>query len=118
MLWPPLPPPQPAKAPSMAATSTSRNSFDPRLRAGASENKQPKNAAKASAVRVADPLGIPSIDEVVVVVAVVLIDNIDVVAVPLGVTLAGDSPHEESEGRPAHAKVTAWMNPFTGVTVS
>jgi hypothetical protein len=50
-------------------------------------------------------------DAVVVMVAVV------VTAAPLGVTLLGANVHDESEGNPEQAKVTAWLNPLAGVTV-
>lgn len=38
-------------------------------------------------------------------------------AAPLGVTLLGEKLQDASDGRPVHAKATAWLNPFTGVTV-
>jgi len=46
------------------------------------------------------------LSEVVVVVAVVLIERLDVAALPFGVTLAGDSLHEDKLGKPVQAKVT------------
>jgi hypothetical protein len=38
-------------------------------------------------------------------------------AAPLGVTLLGEKLQDAIDGRPVHAKATAWLNPFTGVTV-
>ena len=53
-----------------------------------------------------------------VVVAVVVIVIAEVTADPLGVTLVGAKVHVASEGNPEQAKVTAWLNPLEGVTVS
>ena len=55
-------------------------------------------------------------DDEVVVVAVVLMLSAEVMALPLGVTLAGEKAQEDSVGRPEHAKVTAWLKAFAGVT--
>jgi len=53
----------------------------------------------------------------VVVVAAVAIVTTVVTADPFGVTLAGTNVHVASEGNPEQAKLTAWLNPFDGVTV-
>ncbi len=51
----------------------------------------------------------------VVVVAMV---RVVVAAAPLGVTLDGAKLHVAPEGNPVQAKVTAWLKPLMGVTVS
>jgi len=44
--------------------------------------------------------------------------NVVVAALPDGVTIAGLNAHVAPNGNPEHAKLTAALNPFCGVTVS
>jgi hypothetical protein len=50
--------------------------------------------------------------------AVVVIVNVVVTALAPGVTVAGAKVQLASEGRPLHAKLTAWAKPPAGVTES
>jgi len=47
-----------------------------------------------------------------------VIVNVLVTAPPAGVTVAGLNAHVAPTGNPEHAKLTAALNPFAGVTVS
>jgi hypothetical protein len=49
--------------------------------------------------------------------AVVASVNIVLAALPLGVTVCGLKLHVTPFDWPLHAKLTCWLNPFTGVTV-
>lgn len=51
------------------------------------------------------------------VAAAVVMVSCELTALPLGVTLEGEKTQVASEGNPEHAKVTAWLKPFFGVTV-
>jgi hypothetical protein len=43
--------------------------------------------------------------------------SVELTAEPEGVTLDGENEHWSPEGEPVQLKVTAWANPFCGVTV-
>jgi hypothetical protein len=114
-LEPPPPHPSTGLRHSAAATNKIARYFKMRLRlVTGSTNRKSAAVAIPLARRQIPP---DSRCSMALVAAAVVMVNWVATGLPLGVTLVGEKTQLASEGSPAHAKVTARLKPFCGVTV-
>lgn len=112
---PPSPPPQDVITTSEAIPATTGRIHRVRARVASLVSMLPSSNPAIASASVA-----PQGDDISPAArgAVVVMVNVVVMAAPLGVSDAGAKAQLDSAGRPEQEKVTAWLKPPDGVTVS